>query len=267
MDASSVLASVTLGATSNSTVVSLSNSVQSPTQPSPSATPSPHHRSGSVSPQVTVSSPLPNGIVPSPSEKGSSSNHRHSVQGSVQRVHKASSQAINVHSNSKARHSSSLSSSSANTAAKLQHQGSGSAAGDGGRRSSSSSPKLSSTTASTSVSSAALTTTATASTGKGGHQHHHQTLAHMHIKSAAGSSAGSSAASVGGSNAITKTIGGRLNVPSLQVTFPLPRQVVATGSQPQTVFAMRPTDDRQRQDLTSTVQPQGHGGSSSGMIS
>lgn len=280
MDAGSVLASVTLGATSNSTVVSLSNSAQSPTQPSPSATPSPHHRSGSVSPQVTVSSPLPNGIVPSPSEKGSS-NHRHTVQGSVQRAHKSSgalqsSQAINVHSNSKARHSSSLSSSSANSTAKLQHQSSGSAAGagsggssgDGGSgggrgSSSSSSPKLSSTTASTSASAATLTTAATGSSGKGGHQHHHQTLAHMHIKSAAGSAA----ASVGGSNAITKTLGGRLNVPSLQVTFPLSRQVMATSSQPQTVFAMRPTDDRQRQDLTSAVQPQGHGGSSSSMIS
>ena len=53
MDAGSVLASVTLGATSNSTVVSLSNSAQSPTQPSPSATPSPHHRSVSIQPHVS----------------------------------------------------------------------------------------------------------------------------------------------------------------------------------------------------------------------
>ncbi|KAK3593017.1 hypothetical protein CHS0354_005379 [Potamilus streckersoni] len=64
-----VLAPVSITAVSgNASVVTIGNSLVSNSQQSPATTPSPLIRSGSISPQVSTS-PLPNGIVPSPSDK------------------------------------------------------------------------------------------------------------------------------------------------------------------------------------------------------
>ncbi|KAL3853718.1 hypothetical protein ACJMK2_017237 [Sinanodonta woodiana] len=64
-----VLAPVSITAVSgNAPVVTIGNSLVSNSQQSPASTPSPLIRSGSISPQVSTS-PLPNGIVPSPSDK------------------------------------------------------------------------------------------------------------------------------------------------------------------------------------------------------
>ncbi|XP_069142238.1 ataxin-7-like protein 1 [Argopecten irradians] len=65
-----------IGSVPSNTVISLANSSMSQAHLSPSTTPSPLFRSGSLSPQV--SSPLPNGITPSVADKNSSS-HRHTL--------------------------------------------------------------------------------------------------------------------------------------------------------------------------------------------
>ncbi|XP_060084370.1 ataxin-7-like protein 1 [Ylistrum balloti] len=65
-----------IGSVPSNTVISLANSSMSQAHPSPSTTPSPLFRSGSLSPQV--SSPLPNGITQSVTDKNSSS-HRHTL--------------------------------------------------------------------------------------------------------------------------------------------------------------------------------------------